>query len=179
MNPIRTDNPEVIVLEPRVFQDARGVFFETYNERVMREIGLPTHFVQDNYSISKCNVLRGLHYQIRHAQGKLVRVTVGEVFDVAVDLRRSSPMFGKYVGVRLSAENKRALWIPPGFAHGFITLSDAEFAYKTTDYYSPADERTILWNDPDLAIQWPASGELTLSPKDQLGVPFRSAETYA
>ncbi|MDE1989296.1 MAG: dTDP-4-dehydrorhamnose 3,5-epimerase [Betaproteobacteria bacterium] len=185
MNVIATAIPEVLILEPRVFGDARGFFFESYNERVFREAtGLSLPFVQDNHSRSARGVLRGLHYQIVQPQGKLVRVVAGEVFDVAVDLRRGAPTFGHTVEVRLSAENKRMLWIPPGFAHGFLTLSEhAEFLYKTTDYWAAAHERSILWNDPALAIAWPlAEAGLdapTLSPKDAAGAAFADAEVYS
>ncbi|MDE1982506.1 MAG: dTDP-4-dehydrorhamnose 3,5-epimerase [Betaproteobacteria bacterium] len=185
MNVIATAIPEVLILEPRVFGDARGFFFESYNERVFREAtGLSLPFVQDNHSRSARGVLRGLHYQIVQPQGKLVRVVAGEVFDVAVDLRRGAPTFGHKVEVRLSAENKRMLWIPPGFAHGFLTLSEhAEFLYKTTDYWAAAHERSILWNDPTLAIGWPLAeagpGAPTLSPKDAAGAAFADAEVYS
>jgi len=150
----------VLIVEPDVFGDDRGFFLESYNERAMREIGIDAHFVQDNHSRSQRNVLRGLHYQISQPQGKLVRVVRGSVFDVAVDIRRNSPTFRKWVGVELSAENKRMFWLPPGMAHGFVVLSDsADFLYKATDYYAPEFERTILWNDPDLGIEWPLVGE--------------------
>lgn len=173
--------PEVLLIEPRVFEDARGFFFESYNRRTFRETtGVGADFVQDNHSRSVRNVLRGLHYQIRQPQGKLVRVVAGEIFDVAVDLRRSSGRFGRWVGQRLSAENKRLLWIPPGFAHGFLALSDhAEVLYKATDYFVPEHERCLLWNDPDIAIAWPLSGEPVLSDKDRGGSLFGTAETYA
>ncbi|MDR1849570.1 MAG: dTDP-4-dehydrorhamnose 3,5-epimerase [Zoogloeaceae bacterium] len=174
--------PEVLLFTPKVFGDARGFFFESFNERDFRAQGLPeVCFVQDNHSKSARLVLRGLHYQIRQAQGKLVRVIAGEVFDVAVDIRRASSTFGQWVGVRLSAENRQQLWIPPGFAHGFLCLSEyAEFLYKTTDYYAPAEERCLLWNDPDLAIDWPLKGEAPrLSGKDEQGIPLRSAEVFA
>ena len=172
--------PEVLLFTPKVFGDARGFFFESFNERTFRELGLPdVCFVQDNHSRSACHVLRGLHYQIRQAQGKLVRVVSGEVFDVAVDIRRSSPTFGQWVGARLSAENKQMLWVPPGFAHGFVTLSEsAEFLYKTTDYYAPTEERCIIWDDPDLAIDWPLEGEPLLSGKDRHGLPLKQAEVF-
>lgn len=180
MNVIETSLPGVLLLEPKVFGDSRGFFFESYNRRVLEEIaGIGGEFVQDNHSRSEKNVLRGLHYQIRQPQGKLVRVVVGEVFDVAVDIRRSSPSFGRWEGFRLSAENKRMLWIPPGFAHGFLVLSDmAEFLYKTTDYYAPEHERSLLWNDPHLAIRWPLSGEPRLSAKDAQGLGLAEAEVY-
>ncbi|MCB2016695.1 MAG: dTDP-4-dehydrorhamnose 3,5-epimerase [Hydrogenophaga sp.] len=173
--------PEVVLFEPKVFGDERGFFFESFNQARFEEaVGHSVNFVQDNHSRSVKGVLRGLHYQVQQAQGKLVRVTLGEVFDVAVDLRRSSPTFGRWVGARLSAENKKQLWVPAGFAHGFVVLSDvAEFLYKTTDYYAPAHERSILWNDPDLAIDWQFEGKPALSAKDQAGVAFRSADTYA
>ncbi|HTZ90599.1 MAG TPA: dTDP-4-dehydrorhamnose 3,5-epimerase [Alloacidobacterium sp.] len=180
MNLIETALPGVVILEPRIFKDGRGAFCETYNERLMEQAGLPTRWVQDNFSVSKRNVVRGIHYQIRNTQGKLVRVTHGAVWDVAVDLRRSSPAFGKHVGVELSGENGRMFWIPEGFGHGFVTLSEtAGFAYKVTHYYSPADERTLLWNDPDLAISWPVSlQEVIVSEKDQQGRPLKEAELF-
>ncbi len=172
--------PDVLLLEPKVFGDERGFFLESWNRRTFAELGLAADFVQDNHSKSQKNVLRGLHYQIEHAQGKLVRVTAGEVYDVAVDLRRSSPTFGQWVGYTLSAANRRMAWIPPGFAHGFCVTSDsAEFLYKTTDYYSPVHERTLLWNDPQLAIPWPLSGKPLLAGKDVSGTPLAQAETYA
>lgn len=172
--------PDIIMLEPRVFSDNRGYFFESFNQREFEAIaGEPVSFVQSNHSQSVRHVLRGLHYQIKHAQGKMVRVVVGEVFDVAVDLRRSSPTFGQWVGDVLSAANKKQLWIPPGFAHGFAVLSEtAELLYKTTDYWSPEHERCIAWNDPDLAIDWPLSTAPILSAKDAQGVPFNVAEVY-
>jgi len=180
MNVVATDLPGVLILEPKVFGDDRGFFFESYNERVFREkTGLDVDFVQDNHSRSAKNVLRGLHYQVRQPQGKLVRVIAGEVFDVAVDLRRHSASFGRWVGFNLSAENKRMAWIPPGFAHGFVVVSDvAEFLYKTTDYWAPEFERTLVWNDPDLAIDWPLTGEPTLAAKDKAGRRLRDAEVY-
>jgi dTDP-4-dehydrorhamnose 3,5-epimerase len=172
--------PDVLMIEPRVFGDDRGFFYESFNKRTFAQAGLEIEFVQDNHSRSRRGVLRGLHYQIEHAQGKLVRATVGEVFDVAVDLRRSSPDFGRAIGVTLSATNKRMLWIPPGFAHGFlVTSEDAEFLYKTTDYWYPEHERTLLWNDPALDIAWPLTGEPTLAAKDAAGAPLASAATYA
>jgi dTDP-4-dehydrorhamnose 3,5-epimerase len=171
--------PDVLLIEPRVFGDERGFFFESWNRRAFVEAGLEAEFVQDNHSRSGRNVLRGLHYQIEHAQGKLVRVSSGEVFDVAVDIRRSSPTFGKWVGMKLSGERKSMLWIPPGFAHGFLVLSDAaEFLYKTTDYWYPEHERTLLWNDAALAIDWPLDGEPTLAAKDAAGRPLASADLY-
>lgn len=172
--------PEVVVIEPRVFGDDRGFFFESFNQRQFEAaIGRPAQFVQDNHSRSTQRVLRGLHYQIKHPQGKLVRVTHGEVFDVAVDLRRSSPTFGKWVGEVLSAENKKQLWIPEGFAHGFLTLSEcADFLYKTTDYWAAEHERCVLWNDPTLAIRWRNTGMPTLSAKDKAGKRLEDAEVF-
>ena len=177
---IQTAIPEVMVLEPKVFGDARGFFFESFNRRSFKELtGADADFVQDNHSRSARHVLRGLHYQIRQAQGKLVRVVAGEVFDVAVDIRRNSPTFGRWVGERLSAENKRQMWIPPGFAHGFLVLSEsAEFLYKTTDYWAPEHERCIAWNDPDLAIAWPLADPPSLSAKDAQGTLLKSAELF-
>ena len=173
--------PDVMIIEPQVFGDDRGFFFESFNERRFAELtGVTPKFVQDNHSRSEKNVLRGLHYQIQQAQGKLVRVVSGEVFDVAVDLRKSSPTFGKWVGEYLSAENKKQLWIPEGFAHGFLVLSDsAEFLYKTTDYYAPEHERSLAWNDPTIAIDWPLAGEPLLSGKDKQGKLLAEAETFA
>ena len=180
MKIIPTAIPDVVLLEPKVFGDERGFFFESWNKRTFADLGIAAEFVQDNHSKSQKNVLRGLHYQIEHAQGKLVRVAAGAVYDVAVDLRRSSPTFGQWVGFTLSAEDKRMAWIPPGFAHGFcVTSESAEFLYKTTDYYSPAHERTLLWNDPQLAIPWPLSGEPLLAAKDKSGLPLTAAETFA
>jgi len=181
MNIIKTALPGVLILEPRIFKDARGAFCETYNERLMEQAGLPTRWVQDNFSVSKRNVVRGVHYQIRNTQGKLVRATHGVVWDVAVDLRRSSPTFGNHVGVELSGENGRMFWIPEGFGHGFVALSEtAGFAYKVTEYYSPADERTLLWNDSSLAIPWPVSAEqAVVSEKDQQGQTLLEAELFA
>lgn len=172
--------PEVILFEPKVFGDDRGFFFESFNQaRFDDAVGRPVNFVQDNHSRSARNVLRGLHYQIRQAQGKLVRVAAGEVFDVAVDLRRSSPTFGKWVGALLSAENKKQLWVPEGFGHGFVVLSEsAEFLYKTTDYYAPEHERCIIWNDPTLAIDWHMQGEPILSGKDMQGAAFTQADMF-
>ena len=180
MNIISTALPEVLVIEPKVFGDERGFFFESYNRKAFASAtGIDVDFVQDNHSRSAQNVLRGLHYQIAQAQGKLVRVVAGEVFDVAVDIRRSSPNFGKWVGVNLSADNKRMMWVPPGFAHGFLVLSEsAEFLYKTTDYYAPAHERCIAWNDPSIGVAWPLHGEPQLSAKDRLGKPLSEAELY-
>jgi dTDP-4-dehydrorhamnose 3,5-epimerase len=171
--------PEVLLIEPRVFGDERGFFYESWNRRTFEEAGLDLDFVQDNHSRSRRGVLRGLHYQVEHAQGKLVRATAGEVFDVAVDLRRSSSNFGKSVAVTLSAANKHMLWIPPGFAHGFVVVSEeAEFLYKTTDFWYPEHERTLLWSDPALRIAWPLAGEPTLTAKDAAGLPLASAATY-
>lgn len=181
MNVIPTSIPDVLIIEPRVFGDDRGFFFESYNERDFEKAtGIMPHFVQDNHSKSVRHVLRGLHYQISHPQGKLVRVISGEVYDVAVDIRKNSPSFGKWVGEILSAENKRMLWIPEGFAHGFMVLTDAaEFIYKTTDYWFPEHERTIAWDDPDLAIDWPLNGEAPiLSGKDRQGKSFREADLF-
>jgi len=179
MNVIQTTLPDVLLLEPRVYGDARGFFMESYNKRVFAELGLKVEFVQDNHSRSGRNVLRGLHYQIVQPQGKLVRVVRGVVFDVAVDLRRGSPTFGRWEGVELSEDNKRMLWIPPGFAHGFLVLSEsADFLYKTTDFYAPEHERCIRWDDPDIGIAWPLSGEPILSAKDSQGKRLREAEVY-
>ena len=171
--------PDVKLVEPRVFGDERGLFFESWNARAFAAAGLDVAFVQDNHSRSARGVLRGLHYQIEHAQGKLVRVVAGAVFDVVVDLRRSSPTFGRSLGMSLSAESRRMLWVPPGFAHGFLVVSDsAEFLYKTTDYWYPEHERTLLWNDPALAIDWPLSGAPILAAKDAAGSPLAAADTY-
>jgi dTDP-4-dehydrorhamnose 3,5-epimerase len=171
--------PEVLLIEPRVFGDERGFFYESWNRRTFAQHGLDVDFVQDNHSRSRRGVLRGLHYQIEHAQAKLVRVTEGEVFDVAVDLRRSSPTFGRHVAIDLSADNRRMLFIPPGFAHGFIVVSDvAQFLYKTTDYWYPQHERTLLWNDPALGIAWPPGIAPTLAPKDAAGVALAAADVY-
>jgi dTDP-4-dehydrorhamnose 3,5-epimerase len=180
MKVIPTAVPEVLVIEPRVFGDARGFFFESYNQRAFAEAsGLNPAFVQDNHSRSARGVLRGLHYQVRQPQGKLVRVAAGEVFDVAVDVRRGSPTFGRWVGLTLSESNKRMLWIPAGFAHGFLVLSEsADFLYKTTDYYAPEHERCILWNDPAIGIEWPLAGEPLLSAKDRSGLPLEKAELF-
>lgn len=173
--------PDVILLEPKVFGDNRGFFFESFNQaKFEAAIGRQVAFVQDNHSRSVQNVLRGLHYQIQQPQGKLVRVVQGEVFDVVVDIRKSSPSFGQWVGEILSAENKRQMWVPEGFAHAFVVLSDtAEFLYKTTDYYAPEHERCIAWNDPAIAIQWPLDGAPALSAKDQQGTPLAAAEHFA
>lgn len=172
--------PEVLILEPKVFGDERGFFYESFNAKNFAELsGVHANFVQDNHSKSVKGVLRGLHYQIQQAQGKLVRVVAGEVFDVAVDIRKHSPTFGQWVGVVLSAENKRQLWIPAGFAHGFMVTSEsAEFLYKTTDYYAPEFERSILWNDPAIGIQWPISEEPTLSGKDKAAALLKDAEVF-
>lgn len=180
MNIQPTALPGVLLITPRKFSDPRGSFWETYNERVLHEAGLPTDWKQDNTSVSLRNVVRGIHYQITQPQGKLVRVTYGAVYDVAVDLRRSSATFGQHVGYELSEDNGAMLWIPAGFGHGFAVLSDhAGFAYKVTDYYSPSGERTILWNDPDLAIAWPIAVEdAIVSAKDQQGSRFREAEVF-
>lgn len=181
MKALPTAIPDVHIVEPQVFGDQRGFFFESFNARKFAELtGVTSEFVQDNHSRSARHVLRGLHYQIRQAQGKLVRVVAGAVFDVAVDIRKSSPTFGKWVGVELSAENKRMLWIPPGLAHGFVVLSDhAEFLYKTTDYWAPEFERCIRWDDPELGISWPLDGAAPLlSGKDAQGVFLKDAEVY-
>ena len=180
MNIVKTALPEVLILEPRVFGDDRGFFFESFNARQFEDAtGLKRDFVQDNHSRSAKNVLRGLHYQIQQPQGKLVRVVAGTVFDVAVDIRRSSPNFGKWVGVELSADNKRQLWVPEGFAHGFVVLSEsAEFLYKTTDYYAPQFERSLRWDDPALAITWPIDGAPVLSKKDEDAPAFAVAELF-
>mgnify|MGYP006370771613 FL=1 len=181
MNVIDTAIPGLKIIEPKVFGDERGFFYESFNEKRLAELaGIDLPFVQDNHSRSVKGVLRGLHYQIQHAQGKLVRCVVGEVLDVAVDIRRSSPSFGQAVTVNLSADNKRMFWVPPGFAHGFVVLSEvAEFLYKTTDYWDPEFERSIAWNDPQLAIDWQFSGEPQLSAKDMAGVLLRDAEVFA
>ncbi len=181
MNVIKTPLEGLLLLEPRVFGDDRGFFFESYNARRFAELtGVTLPFVQDNHSRSARNVLRGLHYQIQQAQGKLVRVTAGSVYDIAVDIRKSSPTFGQWYGIELSAENKRQLWIPPGFAHGFAVTSDAaEFLYKTTDYWAPEFERSILWNDPAIGIAWPLDGTPLLSAKDQQGALLADAEVFA
>ena len=176
---IPTSLPGVFILEPRVFGDDRGFFLESYNDRVFAELGIAERFVQDNHSCSQRNVLRGLHYQIKNEQGKLVRAVLGEILDVAVDMRRSSATFGRWEAVRLSGENKRMLWIPAGFAHGFRVISDmAHVLYKATNYYAPEHERTLAWNDPELKIDWELKTEPILSAKDQRGVPLRAAETF-
>lgn len=175
-----TDLPGIVIIEPKVFGDDRGFFYESFNEQRFEEAtGQRVHFVQDNHSRSARSVLRGLHYQIQQAQGKLVRVIMGEVYDVAVDIRKSSPHFGRWTAVRLSAENRRQLWIPPGFAHGFVVTSDyAEFLYKTTDYWAPQHERCIRWDDPALGITWPLDGAPALSPKDAAGALLADAEVF-
>lgn len=181
MKIIKTTIPDLLIIEPKVFGDSRGFFMESYNQRQFEaETGVKCDFVQDNHSLSARHVLRGLHYQIKQPQGKLVRVVAGKVWDIAVDIRRSSPTFGKWVGVELTAENKRILWIPEGFAHGFVVLSDtAEFLYKTTDYWAPEYERSIMWNDHDLAIDWRLEGAIPqLSAKDVAGSSFRDAEVF-
>ncbi|AKE63212.1 dTDP-4-dehydrorhamnose 3,5-epimerase [Microcystis aeruginosa NIES-2549] len=180
MKVIPTEIPDVLIIEPQVYGDDRGFFLESFNQKDFREkTGVNTTFVQDNHSMSLKNVLRGLHYQIPNPQGKLVRVVSGSVFDVAVDARQSSPTFGQWVGCVLSAENKRIFWVPEGFAHGFLVLSErAEFLYKTTNYYYPQYEKTILWNDADLGIDWPLETPPILSPKDQAGQPFKSVEVF-
>jgi len=172
--------PDVLIIEPRVFGDDRGSFYESYNEReIAAATGVSARFVQDNHSRSAKNVLRGLHYQVRQAQGKLVRVTAGEIYDVAVDIRRGSPTFGKWTAAVMSAAAPRVCWIPAGFAHGFFVLSDfAEVQYKTTEYWAPQHERCIIWNDRDLGIPWPVTGDPVLSPKDRAGLPFRQAEVF-
>lgn len=180
MKAIPTAIPDVLILEPKVFGDERGFFFESFNKKAFQSAtGLDVEFVQDNHSKSVKGVLRGLHYQIQQPQGKLVRVAQGAVFDVAVDIRRSSPTFGQHVALEISAENKRQLWIPPGFAHGFLVLTEtAEFLYKTTDYYATEHERCIAWNDPDIAIDWPFSGTPLLSSKDRMGVLLQVADAF-
>ncbi|OEU61254.1 MAG: dTDP-4-dehydrorhamnose 3,5-epimerase [Desulfuromonadales bacterium C00003094] len=180
MKIVATDLPEVLIVEPKVFGDQRGFFYESFNQKVWEETtGIKSRFVQDNHSRSTKGVLRGLHYQIRQPQGKLVRVVVGEVFDVAVDIRRNSPTFKQWVGVHLTAANKRQLWVPEGFAHGFLVLSEvAEFLYKATDYYAPEHERGIVWDDPELGIEWPLTEEPTVSAKDQDASLLRDAEVF-
>lgn len=179
MNADPTPLSGVLILRPKVFSDARGYFFESYNLDAFTTIGITDRFVQDNHSLSVRNSLRGLHYQIKQAQGKLVRVVTGEIFDVVVDVRRSSPTFGRWIGNRLSADNRIMVWAPPGFAHGFLVLSEsAEVLYKTTDFYSPEHERCIIWDDPDIAIDWPLAAAPILSEKDQSGRRFRDAEVF-
>ncbi|GCB06410.1 dTDP-4-dehydrorhamnose 3,5-epimerase [Ralstonia sp. SET104] len=180
LNVIQTEIPEVLIIEPKVFGDDRGFFYESFNERLFEEAtGVNRTFVQDNHSRSARNVLRGLHYQIQHPQGKLVRVVVGEVFDVVVDLRKSSPTFGKWIGVTLSAKNKLQLWVPEGFAHGFVVTSEyAEFLYKTTDYWYPEHERSLLWNDGQVGIVWPIQGEPILAAKDAAAKTMEDAEMF-
>ena len=180
MKTIPTKIPDVVIIEPRVFRDDRGFFLESYNQKAFTEkANIGATFVQDNHSRSVKNVLRGLHYQIQQPQGKLVRAIVGTVLDVAVDIRQSSPTFGQWVSCLLSAENKRQVWVPPGFAHGFLVVSDvAEVLYKTSDYYAPQHERTLLWNDPGLGIEWDLTTEPILSAKDQAGQPLKTAEVY-
>ena len=180
MNFTPTKIPDVLLIEPKVFGDARGFFYESWNERTFRSLGLDVHFVQDNHSKSQKNVLRGLHYQIQRPQGKLVRVVSGAVYDVAVDLRRSSPTFGQWVGFVLSAENAQMAWIPPGFAHGFcVTSESAEFLYKTTDYWYPEHERTLLWNDPTLNINWPLHDTPLIAAKDAAGPLLADTESFS
>ncbi len=182
MNIIPTSIPDVLIIEPKVFGDERGFFFESFNQKNFTEkTGITLNFVQDNHSRSVQGVLRGLHYQIQQTQGKLLRVVAGEIFDVAVDMRKSSPHFGEWVGCILSGENKRQFWVPPGFAHGFLVTSDiAEVLYKTTDYYAPNYERSLLWNDPDVGIDWPLDGITPiLSVKDQEGQPLKTAEFFS
>jgi dTDP-4-dehydrorhamnose 3,5-epimerase len=177
---ISTSLKDVVILEPKVFGDDRGFFLEAYNEATFRSLGLPTRFMQDNHSGSRKGVLRGIHYQLKQPQGKLVRALRGEIFDVAVDLRKDSPQFGEWFGTALSAENRRMLWVPPGFGHGFLVLSEfAEVSYKATELYAPAFERSILWSDPAIGIRWPLDGEPTLSEKDGAGSLLADAETYA
>lgn len=175
-----TEIPDVLIIEPRVFGDERGFFLESFNEKIFHEkTGTDVRFVQDNHSCSAQHVLRGLHYQIQQAQGKLIRVVSGSIFDVAVDIRKGSPTFGQWVSYVLSAENKQQIWIPAGFAHGFLSLSDrTEVLYKSTDFYAPAHERCILWNDPDLAITWPLTADPIISAKDQVGLPLKTAEVF-
>jgi dTDP-4-dehydrorhamnose 3,5-epimerase len=180
MKVIRTPIPDVLIFEPKVFGDERGFFLESWNARSFGDaVGGDIRFVQDNHSRSRCGVLRGLHYQIRQPQGKLVRVASGRVFDVAIDLRKSSPTFGRWAGAELSADNHRQLWIPAGFAHGFLVLSDsADFLYKTTDYYAPEHERSVAWNDPAIGIDWPTEAAPVLSAKDKAAMPLRDAEVF-
>ena len=179
MNIVQTAIPDVLIVEPKIFTDARGFFYESYNKKSMLAAGIAGDFVQDNQSRSTRSVLRGLHYQIKQPQGKLVRVVSGEIYDVAVDIRRHSLTFGKWVGINLSADNRRMAWIPPGFAHGFLVLSEfAEVLYKTTDYWAPQFERTIAWNDRELAIAWPTGRNPQLSAKDKAGAAFSEAELF-
>ena len=180
MNLVRTEIADVIVIEPKVFGDERGFFYESFNNRVFQQhTGASLQFVQTNYSRSTRNVLRGLHYQIRQPQGKLVKVVIGEIFDVVVDIRKSSPTFGKWVGMNLSADNKRMLWVPEGFAHGFLVVSEsAEMLYQTTDYYAPQHERSIAWNDPAIGIEWPLKGEPIVAAKDKAGQHLNRAEVF-
>lgn len=179
MKVIQTEIPDVVILDPIIYEDERGFFLESYNKRKLREVGIATEFVQDNHSRSVKNVLRGLHYQVRQPQGKLVRVISGEIFDVAVDIRKNSPSLGKWVGITLSTAHPRMLWIPEGFAHGFLVLSEsAEVLYKTTDYYVPDAERTIIWNDPDIGIDWPIERDPILSVKDDAAIRLRDAEVF-
>jgi dTDP-4-dehydrorhamnose 3,5-epimerase len=181
MNVTPTSIPDVLLIKPRIFKDERGFFMETYQTRKFAEAGIPAVFVQENHSGSKCGVLRGLHYQVRHTQGKLVRTVIGEVFDVAVDLRKSSPTFGQWVGERLSAENRHQLWIPPGFAHGFYVISDwAEVVYKVTDFYAPEWDRTLRWNDKEIGIEWPLvdGKDPILSDKDANGISLNASELF-
>ena len=180
MNVVKTGIPDVLVFEPRVFGDSRGFFFESYNDQAFsRATGLDVRFVQDNHSRSSRGVLRGLHYQVEQPQGKLLRVIRGAIYDVAVDLRRSSPTFGKWVGVELTEKDNRQMWVPAGFAHGFLVTSEtADVLYKTTDYYAPAHERCIAWNDPDLGVAWPSGASPSLSAKDSQGLPFKHAQVF-
>jgi len=180
MKVLQTGIPEVVIIQPKVFGDERGFFFESYNHRVFEQAtGLSPRFAQHNHSRSRKNVLRGLHYQIRQPQGKLVRVVAGEVFDVAVDMRKGSATFGQWIGTHLSAENKRMMWVPEGFAHGFVVLSEsADFLYATTDFYAPEHERCVLWNDPDIGIEWPVTEEPILAAKDKAGKRFAEAECF-
>jgi len=177
MEVVPTRLPGVVRLQPRIFTDDRGWFAETFNEATFQKVGLPSHFVQDNQSRSRQHVLRGLHFQLEHAQGKLVRAVAGRIFDVAVDVRRSSPQFGQWVGVELSSETPEMLWIPPGFGHGFLVLSEsADVLYKTTDFYSPASERTVLWNDPAIGIEWPLTALPVVAAKDAAGTPLAQTD---
>jgi dTDP-4-dehydrorhamnose 3,5-epimerase len=179
MKKISTGLPGILLIEPQVFGDARGFFLESYNQRAFSELGIVDAFVQDNHSYSEKNVVRGLHYQLQQPQGKLVRAVIGEILDVALDVRRSSPTFGKWEAFTLSSENKRMLWVPPGFAHGFrVASATAHVLYKTTDFYAPEYERTIAWNDPALGIDWQFDGKPTVSPKDQQGVTFEQADKF-